>query len=115
LLWEAVSRYGDLRGGQYRRGAYPVLLEAFLRTEEAILDAKLQAGRALQPAGIVLAVYAQALPLGWRFRSHDGDLDAKLWKRLSQVEVVAGVVIKADFWSSFQMLTTSLWSCNAKE
>lgn len=50
--------------------SYPVLLEAVLSTKEAILDTQLQAGRALQGAGVVGAVDAQALLLGGRLGSH---------------------------------------------
>ena len=48
----------------------PVSLEAILGAEVAVLDAQLEAGRALQRAGVVLAVGAQALPLGRRFVGH---------------------------------------------
>lgn len=51
--------------------AYPVLLEAVLRTEEAVLDTQLQACRALQGAGVVRAVDAEALLLRRRL-GHDG-------------------------------------------
>jgi hypothetical protein len=37
-------------------GANPVLLEAFLRAKEAVLDSKLQTGWTLERAGIVGAV-----------------------------------------------------------
>ena len=50
---------------------YPAPLEAVLGTEEAVLDAELQAGRALQGASIVVAIDAEALLLGRWFRSHD--------------------------------------------
>ena len=50
---------------------YPAPLEAVLGTEEAVLDAELQAGRALQGASIVVTIDAEALLLGWWFRSHD--------------------------------------------
>lgn len=54
---------------------HPVLLEAVLRAEEAILDAGLEARRALQGAGVVGAVGAQALALGGGFFAHgDGRL-----------------------------------------
>ena len=39
---------------------YPILLEAILRAEKAILDIKLQARRALQSASLVGAVGADA-------------------------------------------------------
>lgn len=51
---------------------HPVLLEAILRAEEAVLDAELQAAWALQGSGIVRAVNAETLLLGRRFHGHDG-------------------------------------------
>lgn len=50
---------------------YPVLLEAVLRAEEAILDSELQAGRALEGASLVGAVDAEAHLLRGRL-SHGG-------------------------------------------
>lgn len=49
---------------------YPILLEAVLRAEEAVLDAELQAGRALQRAGLILTVGAKALFFRGRLGSH---------------------------------------------
>ena len=50
------------------KSTYPVLLEAVLGAEEAVLNAQLQARRTLQSTGIVSAVHAQALLLWWGLR-----------------------------------------------
>lgn len=50
------------------RVTYPVLLEAFLRAEEAIFNAELQAGRALEGSRIALAVMSKTLFLCGRLR-----------------------------------------------
>lgn len=49
----------------------PVLLEAVLGAEEAILESQLQTCWALEGAGVVLAVGAEALALRRRFFGHD--------------------------------------------
>lgn len=49
---------------------YPVLLEAVLGAEVAVLDAQAQAFWALERAGIILAVDTEALPLRWGFFGH---------------------------------------------
>ena len=56
VLDSSVSR-GTIRAMGF---TYPILLEAILRAEEAILDIKLQARRALQSASLVGAVGADA-------------------------------------------------------
>jgi len=50
--------------------ANPVPLEAFLRTEIAVLDPQLQTSRALQRACVVIAVGAEALAFRRRFVGH---------------------------------------------
>lgn len=50
-----------------RLSTYPVLLEAILGAEEAVLDAELQAGWALQRSSFILAIGAHALLLGGGF------------------------------------------------
>lgn len=57
------------RGGRGRL-RYPVLLEAILRAEETVLDAEFEARRALQGAGVILAVGPQAFFLGRWFGGH---------------------------------------------
>lgn len=62
----------------------PVLLEAILRTEEAVLDSQLQACWTLEGAGVIVAVSAEALALGRRFFGHDrgwsGLRNLSLWE-----------------------------------
>ena len=57
--------------------ANPVLLEAVLGAEEAVLDAELQARRTLQRASVVGAVDAETLLLGRRFYGHGFDWRAR--------------------------------------
>jgi len=57
--------------------ANPVLLEAVLGAEEAVLDAELQARRTLQRASIVGAVDAETLLLGRGLYGHDFDWRAR--------------------------------------
>ena len=69
VAWSAaVSRERLSVGG--RTPAYPVLLEAVLGAEVAVLDVEAEAFGALQSAGVVLAVDAKALPLRRRFLGH---------------------------------------------
>jgi len=44
------------------RSTYPTFLKAFLRTEEAVLDAELDAGGTLKGVGSLFTAYAKALP-----------------------------------------------------
>lgn len=59
----------------------PILLEAILRTEVAILNAYLKTCRTLQGRGIIFAVCSEALLLGWRFGGHDGGGSVKAGNR----------------------------------
>ena len=73
-------------GGQSRRTRraaslvrpHPVLLEAVLGAEKAVLDAQAKAFGALESAGIVFAIRTKALPLRGRFLGH-GDRSGSRW------------------------------------
>lgn len=58
--------------------SYPVLLEAVLGAEVAILDADFQTGRALQRARIIRAILSKAFLLGRRFVCHGEGRNARL-------------------------------------
>ena len=58
----------------------PVALEALLRAEEAVGDVELEAGRALQGAGVAVAVCPEAALLcGWLCRLSHGWGRGELW------------------------------------
>lgn len=76
-----------------RLQAYPVLFEAVLGAKVAILNAYTKAFGALQSAGIVLAIGAEAFPLCRRLLSH---------------AVAGSALCEGQRWGRFQVRTREM-------